>query len=74
MVFLRPLGAHSTPGLVAQSVEQCPFKALVVGSSPTQPTTSFPRSSLRTLKSLGRRLRVRLGREGHPPKKPPLSA
>ena len=26
-------------GLVAQSVEQCPFKALVVGSSPTQPTT-----------------------------------
>jgi hypothetical protein len=27
-------------GLVAQLVEQCPFKALVVGSSPTQPTTS----------------------------------
>ena len=34
---LRPLG-----GLVAQLVEQCPFKALVVGSSPTQPTISFP--------------------------------
>ncbi len=27
-------------GLVAQSVEQRPFKPLVVGSSPTQPTTS----------------------------------
>jgi hypothetical protein len=26
-------------GLVAQSVEQCPFKALVRGSSPRQPTT-----------------------------------
>ena len=26
-------------GLVAQSVEQCPFKALVQGSSPCQPTT-----------------------------------
>ena len=32
-------------GLVAQLVEQCPFKALVVGSSPTQPTSL--RSSLR---------------------------
>ena len=31
---LRPLG-----GLVAQLVEQCPFKALVQGSSPCQPTT-----------------------------------
>jgi hypothetical protein len=30
-------------GLVAQSVEQCPFKALVVGSSPTQPTISLGR-------------------------------
>ena len=28
-------------GLVAQLVEQCPFKALVRGSSPRQPTTSF---------------------------------
>ena len=27
-------------GLVAQLVEQCPFKALVQGSSPCQPTTS----------------------------------
>src|SRR6266480_2332391 len=26
-------------GLVAQLVEQCPFKALVQGSSPCQPTT-----------------------------------
>ena|GEM_PF-3160755 len=25
-------------GLVAQLVEQCPFKALVLGSSPSQPT------------------------------------
>ena len=29
-------------GLVAQSVEQRPFKPLVVGSSPTQPTTLKP--------------------------------
>ena len=28
-------------GLVAQLVEQCPFKALVRGSSPRQPTISF---------------------------------
>ena len=33
-------------GLVAQSVEQCPFKALVRGSSPRQPTTF--KNSLRT--------------------------
>lgn len=29
-------------GSVAQLVEQCPFKALVVGSSPTRPTMLFP--------------------------------
>ena len=29
-------------GLVAQSVEQRPFKPLVAGSSPAQPTTFFP--------------------------------
>ena len=28
-------------GLVAQLVEQCPFKALVRGSSPRQPTISI---------------------------------
>ena len=33
--FRRP---ESRGGLVAQSVEQCPFKALVQGSSPCQPT------------------------------------
>ena len=38
-------------GLVAQLVEQCPFKALVRGSSPRQPTTiidynSFPHKGL----------------------------
>lgn len=32
-------------GLVAQLVEQCPFKALVQGSSPCQPTT-FCKESL----------------------------
>ena len=30
--------ASKDDGLVAQSVEQCPFKALVRGSSPRQPT------------------------------------
>jgi hypothetical protein len=37
---LRPLG-----GLVAQLVEQCPFKALVQGSSPCQPTSLRPKRS-----------------------------
>ncbi len=32
--------AQPTSGLVAQSVEQRPFKPLVLGSSPSQPTTS----------------------------------
>ena len=31
-------------GLVAQSVEQCPFKALVESSSLSQPTTSLDRN------------------------------
>ena len=34
--------AKKVVGLVAQLVEQCPFKALVAGSSPAQPTTSKP--------------------------------
>ena len=46
--FEKPCEAEITPllcaalkdGLVAQLVEQCPFKALVQGSSPCQPTTS----------------------------------
>ena len=40
------LFGEQNAGLVAQLVEQCPFKALVQGSSPCQPTTSF----LNTLK------------------------
>src|ERR1039457_7050618 len=32
-------------GLVAQLVEQCPFKALVQGSSPCQPTSLRPQRS-----------------------------
>ena len=46
---IRPLRLHAPrrlfsvrvpmAGLVAQLVEQCPFKALVQGSSPCQPTT-----------------------------------
>ena len=34
-------------GLVAQLVEQCPFKALVQGSSPCQPTTFFFKDEVR---------------------------
>ena len=34
------LDASGSDGLVAQSVEQRPFKPLVEGSSPSQPTTS----------------------------------
>src|SRR5438034_8153463 len=32
-------------GLVAQLVEQCPFKALVQGSSPCQPTNPDPQQN-----------------------------
>src|SRR5258706_14154055 len=35
-------------GLVAQLVEQCPFKALVQGSSPCQPTTLPVRAGFKT--------------------------
>ncbi len=38
--FIRK-DASTLGGLVAQLVEQCPFKALVQGSSPCQPTISF---------------------------------
>ncbi|MDB6065801.1 MAG: hypothetical protein JWR26_2009 [Pedosphaera sp.] len=37
----RPNPPRAISGLVAQLVEQCPFKALVQGSSPCQPTTVF---------------------------------
>src|SRR6266581_2779814 len=33
---------NGVSGLVAQSVEQRPFKPLVLGSSPSQPTTLMP--------------------------------
>ena len=42
-ISLRPVFG----GLVAQLVEQCPFKALVRGSSPRQPTSFDNGSSLR---------------------------
>ena len=37
--FTATFRGPSRDGLVAQLVEQCPFKALVQGSSPCQPTT-----------------------------------
>jgi hypothetical protein len=36
--YASQLILRSQVGLVAQLVEQCPFKALVRGSSPRQPT------------------------------------
>ena len=38
VVRCKSKAAKSLSGLVAQLVEQCPFKALVEGSSPSQPT------------------------------------
>ena len=47
-----PLLLRMLRGLVAQSVEQRPFKPLVQGSSPCQPTTFFF-TILRSLVSAG---------------------
>ena len=49
------LSAALGDGLVAQLVEQCPFKALVQGSSPCQPTI-FSRSMGFAFGELGFRL------------------
>ncbi len=51
-------------GPVAQLVEQCPFKALVVGSSPTRPTifSSLFTESLGVWCALHRRFRGAPGR------------
>ena len=39
--WISTIKFHSFAGLIAQSVEQRPFKALVLGSSPSQPIFYF---------------------------------
>src|ERR1044071_1308328 len=63
------LGGSSTAariaawGLVAQLVEQCPFKALVQGSSPCQPTSLRPQRSESEAATPDRETRRRAGVE-----------